>query len=206
MAGKGLARAGARPIKQETFIWLRGGECCRRAFGINHESVEKRAWPHRWLRRPSEPQCRAFGQALLHNVYQYARVESVIRGFRDKKTELLFAGANVKEYSGFRKIAERKLTMLDSASALKDLLAPSRKSTGETQRESCRAIQHSDQRSMANLFRVGRRWTSRSRNHRLPLKRNHHDEEWNASHPPGRNSPGGIYESGRACQCARESP
>lgn len=48
----------------------------------------------------------------------------MIRGFRDKKTELLFAGANIKEFSGFRKIAERKLTMLDSASTLKDLLAP----------------------------------------------------------------------------------
>jgi proteic killer suppression protein len=47
----------------------------------------------------------------------------VIRGFRDKKTELLFAGENVKEFSGIRKVAERKLTMLDSASDLKDLLA-----------------------------------------------------------------------------------
>jgi proteic killer suppression protein len=48
----------------------------------------------------------------------------VIRGFRDKKTELLFAGETVKEFVGFRKVAERKLTMLDSASHLKDLVAP----------------------------------------------------------------------------------
>jgi len=48
----------------------------------------------------------------------------VIRGFRDKKTEFLFAGENVKDFSGFRRVAERKLTMLDSASDLKDLLAP----------------------------------------------------------------------------------
>lgn len=48
----------------------------------------------------------------------------MIRGFRDKKTELLFAGANVKEFLGFRKVAERKLTMLDGAGDLKDLLAP----------------------------------------------------------------------------------
>ncbi len=48
----------------------------------------------------------------------------MIRGFRDKKTQLFFAGAMVKEFSGFRKVAERKLTMLDSASDLKDLLAP----------------------------------------------------------------------------------
>ncbi len=30
----------------------------------------------------------------------------------------------MKEFSGFRKAAERKLTMLDSASDLKDLLSP----------------------------------------------------------------------------------
>lgn len=49
----------------------------------------------------------------------------MIRGFRDKKAKLLFEGENVKEFSGFRKVAERKLTVLDSASDLKDLLAPS---------------------------------------------------------------------------------
>ncbi|HNP84045.1 MAG TPA: type II toxin-antitoxin system RelE/ParE family toxin [Nitrospira sp.] len=48
----------------------------------------------------------------------------MIRSFRDKKTELLFAGKNVKQFSNIRKAAERKLTMLDSASDLKDLLAP----------------------------------------------------------------------------------
>ena len=48
----------------------------------------------------------------------------MIRGFRDKKTERFFSGEVVKEFSGFRKAAERKLTMLDSASDLKDLLSP----------------------------------------------------------------------------------
>ena len=48
----------------------------------------------------------------------------MIRGFRDKKTERFFAGENIKEFSGIRKVAERKLTMLDSASDLKDLLSP----------------------------------------------------------------------------------
>lgn len=48
----------------------------------------------------------------------------MIRGFRDKKTEQFFAGATVREFSSFRKVAERKLTMLDSASDLKDLAAP----------------------------------------------------------------------------------
>jgi proteic killer suppression protein len=48
----------------------------------------------------------------------------VIRSFRDKKTERLFAGESVKEFSGIRNVAERKLTMLDSAADLTDLLAP----------------------------------------------------------------------------------
>ena len=48
----------------------------------------------------------------------------MIRSFRDKKTERLFAGEAVREFSGIRNVAERKLTMLDSAADLKDLLAP----------------------------------------------------------------------------------
>ena len=48
----------------------------------------------------------------------------MIRSFRDKKTERLFAGESVKEFSGIRNVAERKLTMLDSAADLTDLLAP----------------------------------------------------------------------------------
>ena len=48
----------------------------------------------------------------------------MIRSFRNKKTERLFAGEVVREFSGIRNVAERKLTMLDSADDLKDLLAP----------------------------------------------------------------------------------
>lgn len=48
----------------------------------------------------------------------------MIRGFQDKKTEQFFTGVPVKEFSGFRKVAERKLIMLDSAAELKDLVAP----------------------------------------------------------------------------------
>ena len=48
----------------------------------------------------------------------------MIRGFRDKKTQQFFAGEMVKEFSGFRKVTERKLTMLDNATDLKDLLSP----------------------------------------------------------------------------------
>ncbi len=48
----------------------------------------------------------------------------MIRNFRAKKTERLFAGEPVREFSGIRNVAERKLTMLETAADLKDLLAP----------------------------------------------------------------------------------
>lgn len=48
----------------------------------------------------------------------------MIRSFRDKKTQQFFAGEMVREFSSFKKVAERKLTMLDNASDLKDLLLP----------------------------------------------------------------------------------
>lgn len=48
----------------------------------------------------------------------------MIRGFRDKKAESFFTGEMVKDFSGFRKVAERKLTMLDNASDLKDPFSP----------------------------------------------------------------------------------
>jgi len=48
----------------------------------------------------------------------------MIKSFKDKKTEEFFGGKAVKQFSGFKKAAERKLTMLDSASELRDLLAP----------------------------------------------------------------------------------
>jgi proteic killer suppression protein len=45
----------------------------------------------------------------------------MIQSFQDKKTEELFGGKTVKQFSAFKKAAERKLAMLDSA---RDLLAP----------------------------------------------------------------------------------
>ncbi len=48
----------------------------------------------------------------------------MIKNFKDKKTEEFFNGRAVKQFSGFKKAAERKLTMLDSATELRDLLAP----------------------------------------------------------------------------------
>lgn len=48
----------------------------------------------------------------------------MIKSFKDKNTEAHYSGKTVKPFSGFRKAAERKLTMLDSAAELRDLLAP----------------------------------------------------------------------------------
>ena len=48
----------------------------------------------------------------------------MIRGFREKKTQQFFAGEMVREFSSFKKVAERKLTMLDNASDLNDLHSP----------------------------------------------------------------------------------
>lgn len=48
----------------------------------------------------------------------------MIRSIRDRKTEQFFSGEPVKEFSSFRTVAERKLTMLDNAQAIKDLLSP----------------------------------------------------------------------------------
>ena len=47
----------------------------------------------------------------------------MIRSFKDRRTEDFFGGQNVRQFSGFKKAAERKLVMLDSAVKLGDLAA-----------------------------------------------------------------------------------
>jgi hypothetical protein len=47
----------------------------------------------------------------------------MIRSFKDRKTEDFFGGDNVRQFSGFKKVAQRKLVMLDSAVKLGDLAA-----------------------------------------------------------------------------------
>ena len=47
----------------------------------------------------------------------------MIRSFKDRRTEDFFAGENIGKFSGFKKAAERKLVMLDSAVTLADLAA-----------------------------------------------------------------------------------
>jgi proteic killer suppression protein len=46
----------------------------------------------------------------------------MIRGFKDRKTERLFAGLGVREFRGFAEQAERRLAVLDSAATLQDLV------------------------------------------------------------------------------------
>ncbi len=48
----------------------------------------------------------------------------MIKSFKDNNTKEFFGGKAVKQSSGLKKTAERKLTMLDSATGLRDLLVP----------------------------------------------------------------------------------
>jgi proteic killer suppression protein len=48
----------------------------------------------------------------------------VIRSFQSKKTERLFQRERVKEFAGIADVALRRLTALDGAKALSDLLIP----------------------------------------------------------------------------------
>ncbi len=48
----------------------------------------------------------------------------MIRSFKCKKTESLFAGDDVRAFRAFREQAERKLQMLDAAAELGDLRSP----------------------------------------------------------------------------------
>ncbi|HUL12182.1 MAG TPA: type II toxin-antitoxin system RelE/ParE family toxin [Methylococcaceae bacterium] len=48
----------------------------------------------------------------------------MIRTFRCKDTEALFSGGSPRRFRAFQARAERKLQMLDSASAIEDLRSP----------------------------------------------------------------------------------
>ena len=48
----------------------------------------------------------------------------MIRTFRNKDTEALFRGRRVKRFQPFRSAAERKLIMIEAATALSSLASP----------------------------------------------------------------------------------
>ncbi len=48
----------------------------------------------------------------------------MIKSFKDKKTAALFSGNFVREFVNIQRQAERKLLMLDNATALVDLRSP----------------------------------------------------------------------------------
>jgi len=48
----------------------------------------------------------------------------MIKSFRNRKSQRLYDGEDVKEFRAFYKIALRKLDMIDAANDLKDLLSP----------------------------------------------------------------------------------
>jgi proteic killer suppression protein len=47
----------------------------------------------------------------------------MIKSYADKKTEALTEGQHVKEFSGFRRQAEKRLDILEAAESLADLAA-----------------------------------------------------------------------------------
>ena len=79
----------------------------------------------------------------------------MIKSFKDKTTEEFFGGKAIKQFSGFKRIAERKLTMLDSATELRDLLAPPANRLEKLKGD--RAGQHSIR--INDQWRVCFRWT-----------------------------------------------
>ena len=48
----------------------------------------------------------------------------MIKGFKSKRTRTLFEGERVKEFEAVRKVALRKLDMVDAATRLTDLRKP----------------------------------------------------------------------------------
>jgi proteic killer suppression protein len=79
----------------------------------------------------------------------------MISSFTDERTEQFFSGERIETFSGFKKAAERKLVMLDSAEELVDLLVlPSNKLeklSGD--RKEQYSIRINDQRRICFLWR-----------------------------------------------------
>jgi proteic killer suppression protein len=71
----------------------------------------------------------------------------MINSFRDRETAALFAGKDVREWRSIKRIAERKLTFVDSATALGDLASPpgNRLEKLEGDRKSQHSIRINDQ-------------------------------------------------------------
>jgi proteic killer suppression protein len=78
----------------------------------------------------------------------------MILSYRDGRTERFARGEHVRDFSGFRKQAEVRLDRLEAATSLKDSRSIAREPVGSFEGRSEGAIQHQNQRSMANLLRM----------------------------------------------------
>ena len=63
------------------------------------QSVDS-AWPQKWDTLTGFMV--KYGHHFLHFTY-YINVESMIKNFKDKKTEEFFSGRAIKQFSGFKK-------------------------------------------------------------------------------------------------------
>ena len=80
----------------------------------------------------------------------------MIISFRCKQTQALFDGGHPRQFRALEAVATRKLTQLDSAVTLEFLRSPPGNRL-EALKGRRRSVQHSRQRSVANLFQVGER-------------------------------------------------
>jgi len=76
----------------------------------------------------------------------------MIRSYRDRDTERLAAGEKVRQWEPFRRQAEKRLRILDSATSLGDFAALNSNRSGSPEGRPQGAVFHTDQRPVAHLF------------------------------------------------------
>jgi plasmid maintenance system killer protein len=94
----------------------------------------------------------------------------MILSFKCKDTLSLFEGKTVKRFRAYVRIAERKLAQIHAAQTLDFLRSPPSNQLGALRGDRKGSIQHPNQRSVANLLRLGKSGTGTYRDRGLSLK------------------------------------
>lgn len=81
----------------------------------------------------------------------------MIKSFRSKETEQLYARQHVKRFRGFERVGQRKLRQLDIATELRDLASPpgNRLEALKGDREGQHSIRINDQWRICFVWREG---------------------------------------------------